>query len=129
MEPIEQNINTLYQKQDIPDAAPKEILGNKREKRIKIISRTVTVAIIILFIVSAILFYASHHTSLRYNDWWIVGNNISTVEARYGKYDIDTGRIAAYYLYNFDTNDYYYYMYYDSDGIITRVETGIQIGG
>ncbi len=129
MEPIEQNINTLYQKRDIPDAAPKEILKNKRENRIKIISRTVTVAIIILFIVSVILFYASHHTSLRYNDWWIVGNNISNVEARYGKYDIDTGRIAAYYLYNFDTNDYYYYMYYDSDGIITRVETGIQIGG
>lgn len=102
---------------------------SQKDRHIKIISRILIAAVILLHIISLVLYYVCHPTSLRYNDKWIVGNNISAVEARYGKYDINTGKIAAYYLYNFDTNDYYYYMYYDDDGTITSVKTDIQIGG
>ena len=111
----------------------------KHKKPVKIIF----VLAIILFIV---LFATSHSTSLKYNDWWIVGNSIQNVEQRYGKFDRtyygvydgtfnENGDIVGYYLYEDNSpimpshNPMYYWIKYNSDGIVEKVYVDTVPGG
>lgn len=82
-----------------------------------------------------ILYVISHLTYYKYNDWWILGSSVSKIKEKYGEFDIETLGRVGYYIYTDhygifpDYLKHYYYMYYDSDGIIYKVETGCQPGG
>lgn len=104
---------------------------NKSYKRRNIFVISI-ISIVCLF---AILFSISHLTYYKYNDWWIIGNNISKVREKYGDFDIETSGRVGYYIYTNhhgifpDHLKYYYYMYFDKDGIIYKVSIGCQPGG
>lgn len=62
--------------------------------------------IVICFLLSigmlgvVIVFGCSHSTYYKYNDWFILGNSISAVEKRYGKFDLDNKKgEVGYYIY------------------------------
>lgn len=88
----------------------------------------VTVAITVLFI-------ASHDTHYKFNDWYVLGNDIETIRETYGQFDIYQARRAGYYIYTDngpvmpDHLEHYYFMYYDENGIIYSVDDGVQPGG
>ena len=82
----------------------------------------------------------SHGETNKYNDWWIVGNEITDVEKRYGEFDVgeyeegysgevayflfeDSGGLMSYH------SPLYYYMQYDEYGIVTHVYVGGSYGG
>ena len=82
------------------------------------------------------LLYETHLIyTIRYDAGWIIGRCISDVEERYGKFDLERSGSSAYYIYtdNYglwsDGLDHYYYMRYDSDGIVYEVYDGCQSGG
>ena len=62
-----------------------------------------------------VLFCASHHTDLRYNDWLIVGHNIEFVEKIYGPAERRPG--WAYY----EIGYYDYWMDLAPDGTVESV--------
>lgn len=86
------------------------------------------------------LFLASHSTWIEYNDWWILNNDIAKIQSRYGKFDVEyslcEGRRRAGYLI-FSNNgpvmpdylDYFYFMEYDTEGIVYRVYVKARPGG
>ncbi len=95
------------------------------------ISIILIVLIVNLFV---ILFVISHLTYYKYNDWWINGNSISKVREKYGDFDIETSGRIGYYIYTdhfgiFPDHSKHYYMYFDKNGIIYKVDTGCQPGG
>ena len=100
------------------------------------------VALGILFLVfgGSVLFYASHSTYYRYNDWEILKSSVYEVQEKYGDFDLGEIRegysgTVAYYIYKDngpimpDHLDHYYYMEYDEDGIIYKVYNGCAPGG
>ena len=89
---------------------------------------------IILFLI--IIFVISHKTYYKYNDWWIIGKNISDVQKKYGTFNKQfNSNTSCYYIY---TNDgpimpdhlpYYYCMEYDENQIIKKVYKSGPLGG
>lgn len=51
------------------------MVKNKLSKKL-----IVTISIIIVVIIAMGVFYFSHSTYWKYNDWWIVGNDSDSVE-------------------------------------------------
>ena len=97
------------------------------------ITLTVLAAITLLTI---FLLYETHLIyTIKYDAGWIIGSSISDVEERYGEFDLERSGRSAYYIYtdNYglwpDGSDHYYYMRYDSDGIVYEVYDGCQPGG
>ncbi|MDE6730075.1 MAG: hypothetical protein K2J71_04790 [Oscillospiraceae bacterium] len=89
-------------------------------------------AIIVLLM---ILFKLSHSISIRYNDWWIIGNTVEAVESRYGQFDKNIGNKRGYYISSGnswvmpDHLSWYYWMKVDENGIITEVYIDSSPGG
>ena len=91
-------------------------------------------------LVCVFIFISSHSTYYKYNDWWIMGNNILKVQERYGKFDLGTykegksGKVG-YYIYTDngpimpDHAKHYYHIQYDDQGVVIDVFEGIPIGG
>ena len=102
--------------------------------------------IVVAFILNLVLlgctklFISSHSTYYRYNDWWILGNEISEVQEKYGEPDLGnyaqgkSGEVG-YYIYTDngpimpDYLEHYYYIKYNEDGIVTKVYVSGQPGG
>ena len=86
------------------------------------------------------MFFESHSTYYKYNDEWVIGNKITEVENRYGKFDLGefvkgkSGKVG-YYIYKDDSlflPDYlqhYYYIEFDENGIVYNVQDGCARGG
>lgn len=108
----------------------------KQSLKTSVISLTISIILLTLIIV----FYLSHSTYYKYNDWYILGNNISKVQEKYGTFDFGKyqkgkkGRVG-YYIYTDngpimpDHLDHYYYIDYDEDGVIYNVQDAPQKGG
>ena len=79
---------------------------------------------ILLFGTIHVLFSASHHTDLRYNDWLIVGHNIEFVEKIYGPPDHRESGFASYEIGYYD-----YCMDLAPDGTVVKVCYGVGPGG
>lgn len=88
----------------------------------------------------AVIFAVSHGTYYKYNDWYILGNDINKVVERYGKFDkgsveIDRSGSIRYYIYEDNGPimpnylDYYYCIDYDENGIVYKVEVRASEGG
>lgn len=71
------------------------------------------------------LFASSHKTTIRYNDWAVVGHSITDVEEKYGPVDVVKGNNACYYM----DGERGYWMHFDSEGIVDRVAYGYGPGG
>jgi hypothetical protein len=94
-------------------------LKNKASKKVA------TCVIAVLLIGTAhVLFCASHHTDLRYNDWLIVGHNIEFVEKIYGPPSHRESGFASYEIGYYD-----YCMNLNPDGTVESVCYGVGPGG
>lgn|SRR5574344_1593230 len=107
------------------------IMGKiKKHKKLMII-----LSVVSLLMIAIGLFYISHSTYWKYNDWWIVGKHIDSVEKRYGKFDINKDHLKGYYIGKDDSIvmpshlEQYYWIEFDDDGIVTKVYLGGPIGG
>lgn len=100
----------------------------------------ITLSITSSFLALLILFIASHSIYYKYNDWFIMGNHIDTVQKKYGDFDmgvVESGKAGrvAYYLYTDngpimpDHLKQYYYIKFDENGIVYSIEEGCQPGG
>lgn len=93
------------------------------------------VIVIILLIILCVLFFISHKTNIRYNDWLVLGHTFQDVEQKYGEFDLDYGRKKAYCLEDEDANGHlpynpeYYWMVSDESGIIKEVYVEGKPGG
>lgn len=111
------------------------------KKKIKL---TIVMGVLTVFVCGAALFFSSHKTDIRYNDWWIIGNNINTVQSRYGDFYTKSGNKAvispqggscSYYLgktsdFFLDSpKDTYYTICYDKNGIVYDVYLSGPAGG
>ena len=81
-----------------------------------------------------ILFWASHQTYYKYNDWWIVGKTEEEIVERYGEFDEIWGKSKAYFIYVDngwimpDHQHHFYHIEFDSTGIATKVYDGLAPG-
>ncbi|MDE6251387.1 MAG: hypothetical protein K2M78_01935 [Lachnospiraceae bacterium] len=106
------------------------MVKNKFTKKLIVIILILVILQIVILIV-----YFSHSTYWKYNDWWIVGNDIDNVEKRYGEFDFDYGNRKAYYIGKDDAmimpshSPQYYWMELDDNGIVTQVYIAGPIGG
>ena len=93
-----------------------------------------------LLLTAWVLFAGSHSTCMKYNDWGIVGSCVEDVENFYGAFDVgeyregESGRVG-YYIYTDngpimpDHLKHYYYIDYDSSGVVCNVCDECQKGG
>lgn len=105
-------------------------------------------SITIVIFTAVALFFASHSSSIKYNDWWIVGNSIENVRDKYGEFDRgmygnynrngdfgDDGGTVGYYLYDDNSmvmpshQPQYYWIEYDSNNIVQEVFVDTLPGG
>ena len=106
------------------------MVRNKLSKKL-----IVTISIIIVVIIAMGLFFFSHSTYWKYNDWWIVGNDIDSVKKKYGEFDINLEYRKAYYIGKDNSIimpsnlEKYYWIEIDDNGIVTKVYKGGPIGG
>ena len=94
-------------------------------KNKKILKIVVVITTLIAFS-CVILFFASHKTCNKYNDWWIKGKTIEEVEARYGKaYQFSQGGYGYFIEVDWvNCTDAYYIMITDDEGKIIKVYRG-----
>lgn len=111
-----------------------------RIKKQSIRTIIISIAAEAVLLLSVIIYYMSHSTYYKYNDWSILQSNIHMVEQKYGEFDLgevrdnEKGRVAYYiYIDNGpvmpDYLKHYYYMEYDEWGIIYNVYEACQPGG
>lgn len=114
------------------------IIFYKKKRQVK--TPLMSFVISVLVLISVIIFVSSHSTYYRYNDWWILQNNIYNVLERYGEFDLGTftegeSGCVGYYIYTDngpimpDHLKHYYYIKYDEFGVIYEVYDGCQPGG
>ena len=90
---------------------------------------------VLTLLLSMVAFYIIHPTYYKFNDIWIIGNTIPDIKNRYGEFDLINGAYVAYYIYTDnkgflpDHLKHYYYMYYDENNVVYRVEDSCQPGG
>ncbi len=113
----------------------RSIVKKTRKKPIVIVAAVNTA-----LLSAVLLFNASHATYYKYNDWFILNNDIHAVEQRYGEFDLGEfhdnhkGRVG-YYIYTDngpimpDHLPHYYYIEYDEKGIVRKVYDGVCPGG
>lgn len=115
------------------------IIKNKLKR--KQIKNSLILLILSIFISAAdTLFLCSHSTYYKYNDWIILNSNINMVRKKYGEFDYghiekNKSGTVGYYIYTDnspimpDHLKHYYYMEYDSWGMIYRVYESCEVGG
>lgn len=108
-----------------------------KKERKKPIIFSVTADILLLFTV--IIYTYSHSTYYKYNDLAILQSNIHMIEQKYGEFDLgkikenEEGRVA-YYIYTDngpimpDHLKHYYYMEYDTHGVVHNVYDAAEPG-
>jgi len=105
-----------------------------------IIISAVIISIVTMLSMLITILIISHSTYYKYNDSWIIGRTPEEVKARYGEFNFKSSYLVGYYIYSgsdtlsnlfrlSDNLDRYYYMYINEDGIIYKVDVGIQPGG
>lgn len=91
--------------------------------------------VLALLLVSCVMFFLSHKTYYKYNDWWIIGRSYDEVVKRYGEFDCEYGLEKGYYIGKDNSivmsshQDYYYWMSFNENGIITEVYIAAKPGG
>ena len=115
------------------------IIKNKH-KQVSVRSSVVSLVTSSVLFSMLTVFVASHSTYYKFNDWTIVGSNISMVQQKYGDFDLGAvtdnkaGKVA-YYTYTDngpimpDHLKHYYYIEYDESGLINKVYDACQPGG
>ena len=113
------------------------LIIKRKHKRKSIKLPTISLGVSILFLLILILFFVSHSTYYKYNDWSILNSNINMVQQKYGNFDLGivtpnkAGKVA-YYIYTDngpimpDHLKHYYYMEYDVWGVIYNVYEACQ---
>lgn len=102
-----------------------------RKKAFKI----VIIIILLIVVVLVSLYFISHSTYYKYNDWWIIGNSYKDVEEKYGEFDREYTYKKAYYIETDSSiimpshHPQYYWMVHDENGIITDVYISTLPGG
>lgn len=103
-------------------------------------NRLLILVIVVISALLIVLYIMSHSTYYKFNDWYVLQNNISNVKDRYGQFDIGDykngkpGRVG-YYIYTDnglimpDHLKHYYYIEYDEQGAVERVYDACQPGG
>lgn len=117
------------------------VLIIKRKHNMKSIrSSIVSLVVSSLLLLTLVTFVASHPTYYKYNDWLILGSDISKVQQKYGDFDLGVvtdnkaGKVA-YYIYTDngpimpDHLKHYYYIEYDEHGSVDKVYEASQPGG
>ena len=114
------------------------ILSKKHNKPIKM--KITMLFLDAILLICATVFCISHSTYYKFNDWAILNNDIYSVIDKYGDYDEamvqenKSGKIG-YYIYTDngpvmpDHLKYYYWIYYDENGKVYKVEESCQPGG
>lgn len=86
------------------------------------------------------LFFLSHATYYKFNDWFVLHSNIKVIVDKYGKFDAgflqdgESGMIG-YYIYTDngpimpDYQKHYYFIYFDENGDVYKVMDTIGFGG
>ena len=108
------------------------IIAKAKKKRIRLPIILLLVSIVLS--VGIGLFICSHANDIRFNDWYILGNNINTVCKKYGEPDVWSDEIISgkrgvirYFLYEDnspvmpDHLPYWYCIYYNEQGIVEKV--------
>ncbi|MDE6743663.1 MAG: hypothetical protein K2J95_07300 [Lachnospiraceae bacterium] len=114
------------------------IRAKKHHKATRIIELLLSLDII-LFAYSFI-FVLSHSTYYRYNDWAILNSDINSVINKYGVFDVGSiqegkAGCVGYYIYTDnvwimpDHLDHYYWIFFDENGTVYRVEDSLPPGG
>ena len=107
------------------------------KKIIAVSAATVTVMLALLTISSCtgLLGFDDTHFDYDYDEEWVLGNSLENVRKRYGEFDSEAPTRVGYfldarpYLGVNEMRYYYYYMEYDSEGIITDVYVTYEPGG
>lgn len=114
------------------------ISEKKRGKAARV--RRILLSFDIVLFACSLVFVLSHSTYYKYNDWAIINSNINSVYERYGTFDKGTvqegksGR-AGYYIYTDngpimpDHMEHYYWIYFDENGKVYKVEDSLPPGG
>lgn len=100
-------------------------------KKKKVKTFIIVTCINFALLIAIFLFISSHSTYYKYNDWFILGNNIHTIETIYGEFDLvmyEDGRVG-YCIYFQNGIFHYYYIDYDESGVIYHVYDGRQPDG
>lgn len=103
--------------------------------KMKIKKKAICIVLSLLLLSSCIVFFLSHKTYYKYNDWWIIGRSYDEVVKRYGEFDCEYGSEKGYYIKKDNSiimpshQDYYYWMIFDENGIITEVYIAAKPGG
>lgn len=103
-------------------------------------SKIIFLSVDIILLACSLLFVLSHPTYYKFNDWFILKSDIKSVVLEYGQYDLGSigdgksGKIG-YYIYTDnspimpDHLKHYYWIYYDENGMVEKVEESLQPGG
>lgn len=87
----------------------------------------------------SLVFVLFHSTYYKYNDWSILNSNIHSVHEKYGEFDKGTiqegksGKVG-YFIYTDngsimpDHADHYYWIYFDENGNVYKVEDSLTPG-
>ncbi len=116
------------------------ITAFKLHKKKKAKSAVISLFANIVLLVCMVMFLCSHRYYYKYNDCFIMGNDINKIVQKYGDFDIGDvhkgrkGKVG-YYIYTDngpimpDYLPHYYYIHYDENGIVYWVEEGGAPGG
>lgn len=113
-------------------------IAKKNYKPIKKLS--VFLSLDVLLLALSLVFVLSHSSYYKFNDWEIVGSNISDIQSKYGDFDVGTIRKGyqgevGYYIYTDDGPimpdhlPHYYYIHYDENELVDGVHESCAIGG
>ena len=88
-----------------------------------------------LILICAVLFFISHRTALRFNDWTVLGSSADEVKAKYGSFDREYGSTKGYYIGDDDSpvmpshQPQYYWIKFDKNGTAKEVYVQTLPGG
>jgi hypothetical protein len=100
----------------------------------------ISISLVIVLLVSFIAYVNSHPHSFKYNDKWIIGRSYDEIVKRYGEFDMGSDTRKLYKddtMWFWDklinsywrTNQDYYHVFFDENGIAKRISRGGPLGG
>ena len=97
--------------------------------------KVIHIVIFLLLLSSCVVFFVSHRTYLKYNDWCIIGRSYDEIVERYGEFDRDYIGMRGYYIGKDKSpvmnshQDMYYWIEFDENDIATEVFVNTLPGG